>query len=170
MMKTDQAKKVIIKIDSEVQQENVKNTRRGLKTIQPTTDKENFSGRIIAKEGLKFSGSNEPKKPKPLLMHKETQTEKYITDIDDLTGEEAGLDYWKRLAEKRQECLDESFQEIEKLKGNIETLQEENKICKEMLDEARSLVEVLQEMMPDEEAAEDESTTTKKKDSETDSN
>lgn len=77
-------------------------------------------------------------------MHKETQTEKYITNVDDLTGEEPTADYWKRLAEKRQESLDESLHEIEKLKGDIEVLQEENKICKEMLEESRHLVEVLQ--------------------------
>lgn len=79
-----------------------------------------------------------------MLSNKETQTEKYITNVEDLTGEEASADYWKRVAEKRQESLDESFKEIEKLKGNIEVLQEENRICKEMLEESRHLVQVFQ--------------------------
>ena len=62
----------------------------------------------------------------------------------DLTSDEPSADYWKRVAEKRQEMLDESLTENEKLKGAVEALQEENKACKEMLDESRALVEVLQ--------------------------
>lgn len=77
-------------------------------------------------------------------MHKGTQTEPYFSTVEDLTSEDASVDYWKRLAEKRQESLDVSLHEIEKLKDDIEALQEENKVCKEMLEESRNLVEVLQ--------------------------
>jgi len=141
-MKTDTVKRVIIKVDSGVQQENVKNTRRGLRTLQPeATDKENLAGRPKILKDLKPGFENETKKQKPLLMHKETQTEKYITNIDDLTGEEAGVDYWKRIAEKRQESLDESFREIEKLKEAIDCIKEENVLCKEMFEKAKQYVE-----------------------------
>ncbi|XP_050295943.1 serrate RNA effector molecule homolog [Anthonomus grandis grandis] len=157
MMKTD-VKKVFIQVDTAetdpVEQENVKNTRKGLKMLQPKAgNEENLVGRTI--KDIKKIG-NPVKKAKPLLMHKETQTEKYITSLDDLTGEEASADYWKRLAEKRQESLDESLQEIEKLKCDIEVLQEENKICKEMLEESKTLVEVLQEMIKEGEEDEKE--------------
>lgn len=77
-------------------------------------------------------------------LHKSIQTgESVITEVD-LTSDEPGLDYWKSLAEKRAEALNDSLQENEKLKDNVEMLEEENKICKEMLDESRHLVEVLQ--------------------------
>ncbi|KAL1494984.1 hypothetical protein ABEB36_010480 [Hypothenemus hampei] len=148
-MKTDQAKKAIIKIESNVNQENVRSTRKGLKTIQPAAiDKENIAGRSnLSLKDSKNQIPLEAKKPKPTLMHRETQTERYITNIEDLTGDEASADYWKRLSEKRQEALDESLKEIEKLKDNILALQEENKICKEMLEESRHLVEIFQEML-----------------------
>lgn len=77
-----------------------------------------------------------------MLINEETQTEKYILNIDDLTGEEPSADYWKTLAETRQQSIDEILQEVEKLKGDIAALQEENKICKEMLEESRTLVQV----------------------------
>ncbi|XP_066261349.1 geminin [Euwallacea similis] len=154
MMKTDQTKKVLIKIDPEVQQENVKNTRKSLRTIQPTAiDKENLAGRPMVGKDLKPLVT-EAKKSKPMLVNQETQTERYITNIDDITGEEASTDYWKRLAEKRQEFLDTSLHEIEKLKENIEHLQEENKICKEMLEESRHLVKVFQEMLDEDDNGE----------------
>ncbi|XP_076261215.1 geminin DNA replication inhibitor [Rhynchophorus ferrugineus] len=148
MMKTEQSKKVIIKVDSSLDQENVKNLRRTLKSLQPAaTDKENLAGRAFIYKDSKVLAENENKKLKALLMHKGTQTEPYIGIVDDLTSEEASVDYWKRLAEKRQESLDVSLHEIEKLKDDIEALQEENKVCKEMLEESRHLVEVLQEVI-----------------------
>ncbi|XP_060523245.1 uncharacterized protein LOC132700132 [Cylas formicarius] len=155
MMKSEQHKKVIIKVESEIHQENVKNTRRTLKTLQPAAqDKENLAGRPLAVKEARLTLENDSKKKNTSLMHKSTQTEKYVTNAEDLTSENASPEYWRRLAEKRQEALDESFLEIEKLKGDIETLQEENKICKEMLQESRNLVEVLQEMIEEGDAEE----------------
>lgn len=60
-----------------------------------------------------------------------------------MTSDDPGVDYWRRLAEKRAEDLDNSFRENEKLKADIEALQEENKICKAMLEESTTLVEIL---------------------------
>ncbi|XP_030763805.1 geminin [Sitophilus oryzae] len=149
-MKTDQAKKVVIKVDSNIQQENVKNLRRTLKPLQPlATDKENLAGRSLILKNSKQLQESEYKKEKPELMHKAVQTDPYIATVDDLTSEEGSVEYWKRVAEKRQESLDVSLCEIEKLKDNIEALQEENKICKEMLEESKNLVEVLQEIIND---------------------
>lgn len=76
--------------------------------------------------------------------HRAVQTGESVITADDLTSDEPGLDYWKTLAEKRGEALNDSLQEVEKLKDDVETLQEENRICKEMLNESRHLVDVLQ--------------------------
>lgn len=78
------------------------------------------------------------------MAHKAIQTgEATITEAD-LTSDEPSPDYWKVLAEKRGEALNESLQENEKLKQHVEALTEENKICKEMLEESKHLVAVLQ--------------------------
>ncbi|ENN78163.1 geminin [Dendroctonus ponderosae] len=155
-MKTEQSKKVVISVDTDVQQENAKNVRRGLKTLQPTSiDKENLAGRSLPKKDNKIL-NNAESKPKPMLINKETQTEKYILNIDDLTGEEPSAEYWKALAETRQESIDEIMHEVEKLKGNISVLQEENKICKAMLEESRTLVKVFKEMLEDEDETPDQ--------------
>lgn len=83
---------------------------------------------------------------KKSLQHKAVQTfEDYTVSELDLTSDEPpNEEYWRRLAEKRGEALNDSLHENEKLKENIEALQEENQVCKNMLDESRHLVEILQ--------------------------
>lgn len=77
------------------------------------------------------------------MQNKSVQVGKCIITAKDLTSDEPSIDYWKRLAEKREEALNITLQENAKLKEDISTLQQENKICKEMLEESRNLVEVL---------------------------
>lgn len=77
-------------------------------------------------------------------MNKSVQTGEGTITADDLTSEEPSADYWKLLAEKRQDALNDSLQENERLKEHVDALQEENRICKEMLEESKHLVEVLQ--------------------------
>lgn len=60
-----------------------------------------------------------------------------------ITGE-VSENYWQVLAEKRQDALDESLEENHKLVAENVALKEENRIVKEMLNESRSLIEVLQ--------------------------
>lgn len=76
-------------------------------------------------------------------VNKAVQTGATVT-VEDLTGDEPSVDYWRTLAEKRGESLNESLQENERLKEHIDALKEENKICKEMLEESKHLVVVLQ--------------------------
>ncbi|KAJ8927319.1 hypothetical protein NQ314_020233 [Rhamnusium bicolor] len=149
MMKTE--KKVIIKVESQDKQENAKTTRRTLKVLQrAATDKENLVGRPQTFKDAKAASDfekSEAKRKKPLMQNKSVQTGECIITAEDLTSDEPSADYWRRLAETRGESLNKSFKEIEDLKSNIEVLQEENKICKELLDESKNLVEVLQEML-----------------------
>lgn len=84
------------------------------------------------------------KKPKVLMLNKSVQVGECVITSKDLISDEPSLDYWKKLAETRGDALNRSLEENEKLKVNVSHLQQENKICKEMLDESRHLVEVLQ--------------------------
>lgn len=94
---------------------------------------------------LYFSDTNDKHEiKKKKTIHKGVQTGECIITIEDLTSNEQSVDYWKRLAEKRGDSLNNSLQENEKLKDDLETLKEENRICQEMLDESRNLVEILQ--------------------------
>lgn len=77
-------------------------------------------------------------------MHKTVQTELPKIEADDLTDDEPSENYWRTLAEKREEALNDSLQENERLRDQIHNLQEETRICKEMLDESRTLISVLQ--------------------------
>lgn len=52
--------------------------------------------------------------------------------------------YWEVLAERRRIALEDALEDNRELVERIETLEEENRIYKEMLDESRALVEVLQ--------------------------
>lgn len=80
-----------------------------------------------------------------------TQTEeknkKQITAAD-LTSEESPSEaYWERLAEKRREALEISLKENELLHNKVESLEDELNTSRKMVEEARNLVEVLQEML-----------------------
>lgn len=52
--------------------------------------------------------------------------------------------YWEVLAERRRIALEDALEDNKELIGRVEKLEEENRIYKEMLEESRSLVEVLQ--------------------------
>lgn len=87
----------------------------------------------------------------------ETQTspQKQIKQIteEDLTSEAKPTEYyWERLAEKRREALEESLVENKRLHERIEGLEEELNTSRQMLEEARNLVEVLTEMLNENEA------------------
>ncbi|XP_018561129.1 geminin isoform X2 [Anoplophora glabripennis] len=151
MMKTE--KKVIIRVESE-EQDNAKNSRRTMKVIQhAATDKENLVGRPQILKDAKASVLE--KRRKLLMQSKSTQTGECVITAEDLTSDEPSTDYWRKLAETRGESLNRSMQENEKLKEDIEALQEENKICKEMLEESKNLVDVLQELLDEKDEDDD---------------
>lgn len=83
------------------------------------------------------------KKQKVLMQNKSVQVGECIITAKDLTSDEPSIDYWKKLAETREEALNKSLEENEKLKEDISSLQQENQICKDMLEESRNLVEIL---------------------------
>ncbi|KAL3273409.1 hypothetical protein HHI36_014855 [Cryptolaemus montrouzieri] len=143
-MKTDAGKKSMLKVASQEVHENLRNTRKTLRVLQQTaTDKENLVGRSRPDKDIKLSAEIIKQK---CFAEKEVQTDAVIT-VEDLTSDNPSVDYWRRLAEKRGEDLDNSLKENEKLKESLVVLQEENKLCKAMLDESKALVEVLQEML-----------------------
>nr|CAH7750951.1 unnamed protein product [Callosobruchus chinensis] len=144
-MKTE--KKVIIKIASDDQStvDNMRN-RRTFRDLQQTAlDKENV-GRYTPMKETKLNRLEKPeiKKPKVLMQDKSIQVGDCPITSEDLTSDTPSADYWKKLAQTTQDALNNSIQENEKLKEDIAVLQEENKICKEMLEESKHLVEVLQ--------------------------
>lgn len=79
------------------------------------------------------------------LAHKSVQTGEAVVTAADLTADdEPSADYWKVLAEKRGNDLNDSLQENERLKDQVKALEDENQICKEMIEESKTLIEVLQ--------------------------
>ncbi|CAK9809813.1 hypothetical protein ANTPLA_LOCUS6343 [Anthophora plagiata] len=113
--------------------------RKSLHVLQPAaTDKENLvgGGRMLrsalpTKETLKSDG-----------------TERSKNDVEDLTSEAGPSEnYWEVLAERRRIALEDALEDNKELVERVEKLEEENRIYKEMLDESRALVEVLQEMI-----------------------
>ncbi|CAK9809811.1 hypothetical protein ANTPLA_LOCUS6343 [Anthophora plagiata] len=111
--------------------------RKSLHVLQPAaTDKENLvgGGRMLrsalpTKETLKSDGTERSKN-------------------DDLTSEAGPSEnYWEVLAERRRIALEDALEDNKELVERVEKLEEENRIYKEMLDESRALVEVLQEMI-----------------------
>ncbi|XP_067640180.1 geminin isoform X2 [Eurosta solidaginis] len=100
-----------------------------------------------------------PKRKKVDRRASETQTstqkkvEKATITAEDLTSEEKpGELYWERLAEKRREALEETLTENQRLHERIEGLEAELNTSRQMLEEARNLVEVLTEMLNENEA------------------
>lgn len=82
----------------------------------------------------------------------ENKTSSTIT-VEDLTGTETpGEHYWQVLAEKRREALEQTLTENQRLHERIDGLEGELNTSKQMLEEARNLVEVLTEMLNENEA------------------
>lgn len=92
-----------------------------------------------------------PKRKKIVLKDKAVQTArggKIKIEVEDLTSEAGPSEnYWEVLAERRRIALEDALEDNRELTERVETLEEENRIYKEMLDESRALVEVLQEMI-----------------------
>lgn len=65
----------------------------------------------------------------------------------DLTSDEAGEKYWEVIAEKRRVALEESLTENQELYERIASLETELNESNAQLEEARSLVETLTEML-----------------------
>ena len=87
-------------------------------------------------------------KKKSAFKDKACQTargDKIKIEVEDLTSEAGPSEnYWEILAERRRIALDDALEENKELSERIERLEEEKRTYKEMLDETRALVEVLQ--------------------------
>jgi geminin len=77
--------------------------------------------------------------------------------------EDPGLDYWKALAERRREALEESLVENEELHTSLNMVEEEKTAVekerdnlKEMAEQAEALAEIVKSLVPDEDTEEDE--------------
>ncbi|KAH0948910.1 hypothetical protein HN011_007797 [Eciton burchellii] len=147
--------------------------RKSLHELQPSAiDKETLVGadRMLrstkeSKAGKTKSNVSQrtkdvPKLKKVPIKNKAVQTaqeEKVKIEADDLISTAGPSEnYWQVLAEKRRIALKDALEENKKLSEKkkelvqrVEELEEENRICKEMLDETKVLVEVLQDMIGD---------------------
>lgn len=145
--------------------------RKSLHTLQPAaTNKENLvgAGRVLRSSGgvpmkgvikdemsektnIETSKKDKKIKSKVKYQDKACQTPrggKIQIEIEDLTCDAGPSEnYWQVLAERRRIALDDTLEDNKELTERVAKLEEENRICKEMLDETRALVEVLQEMI-----------------------
>lgn len=86
----------------------------------------------------------------------EPKASKDVTENDLTTNDAPSERYWEILAEKRRDALEESLIENEELHGKIAALTDELNTSRKMLEETRSLVEVLTEMLQENEEEENE--------------
>ncbi|KXJ74121.1 hypothetical protein RP20_CCG014323 [Aedes albopictus] len=158
--------KVVIPVESPAEQEveHLKNARKLLKDVQntPAMNKENVgklnklpmylsqSHKELAKKSL-FSDALEAielkRKKTTTVQSQSSQTspeKKPATGPSEL--------YWEVLAERRRLALEESLTENQELCEKVAALEEELNLSKEMLQEARNLVEVLTELLQEGEA------------------
>ncbi|XP_033230033.1 uncharacterized protein LOC117181466 isoform X2 [Belonocnema kinseyi] len=93
------------------------------------------------------------KRKKATSKDKAIQTargEKIKIEVEDLTSEAGPSEnYWEVLAERRRIALDDALEENKDLSERLAKMEEEYRLCREMLDETRALVEVLQEVIGD---------------------
>lgn len=127
------------------------------------TDKENLVGRQQALLNQKLTlDSSTPiaKAKKTTLVHQHSQTTESgpsgsaaaVTELDLTSAEEPSSEkYWERLAETRRRALEDSLCENEGLHNRVRSLEDELDVTSEMLEQARSLVEVLKEMLEENE-------------------
>ncbi|XP_044730265.1 geminin [Chrysoperla carnea] len=157
-MKTGSSK-IFIQIDSNEQQENIRN-KKSLKTFKDSSDdKENLQiiGRPLKPLKIhenEMTSEFKKKKVTNKAVQTDSENSSKIT-ANDLTSEAGPSEhYWEMIAEKRRQALDETLEENRKLHEKIELLEEENKTCKEMLQESKNLVEILTEMLEEKDSTE----------------
>ncbi|KAL0133340.1 hypothetical protein PUN28_000824 [Cardiocondyla obscurior] len=140
--------------------------RKSLHELQPSaTDKETLVGADRMVKSIQKPNETKQKNPPPTKMKKDvskkhkkvipdtieiTPEEEKVPDILDLITKKPGelsVNYWQDIAEKRRRALEITLKENKNLNEHIEKLEEEKKIYEEMLDDARALIEVLQEMV-----------------------
>lgn len=137
--------------------------RKSLHVLQPTaTDKENLVGggrmlrsalpsKEVVKNDVTEKPKHDPKRKKVTFKDRGVQTargNKIKIEVQDLTSEAGPSEnYWEVLAERRRIALEDALEENRELNARVQKLEEENRINKEMLDETRALVEVLQELI-----------------------
>ncbi|XP_050459247.1 geminin-like [Cataglyphis hispanica] len=138
-----------------------KKIRKPLQILQPTaTNKETLVGtdrifnsiqpkRKIKKNMTKMTKKNTPKITTENKAIQTTHKEKIKIEANDLTSDNPSENYWQVLAERRRKVLVDTLEENKNLHQRIVKLEEENRIYKEMLDETRTLIEVLQEEIND---------------------
>ncbi|XP_070169751.1 geminin-like [Polyergus mexicanus] len=144
--------------------------RKSLHELQPSaTDKETLVGadRMIKstqKSKKAKSKRNVSQITKDGSKHKDVKTkDKAVQTVqegtkrvqiepEDLTSTDVAgpsENYWQILSERRRIALKDALEKNEELVEHIEKLEEENRVYKEMLNETRALVAVLQEMIGD---------------------
>ncbi|CAD6230966.1 GSCOCG00006900001-RA-CDS [Cotesia congregata] len=168
-LEQDKSKKALQTLQpAATDKENLVGVSRQLRSSGPTPgpikikiDKKEIYFSKIIKFNNSFSEMSEktkkeaPKKDKKIkkiiFKDKACQTargNKIKIEVEDLTSEAGpSEDYWQVLAERRRIALDDALEENKALTQRVAKLEEEKKIYKEMLDETRALVEVLQEMI-----------------------
>ncbi|XP_029164389.1 geminin-like [Nylanderia fulva] len=135
--------------------------RKPLQILQPAaTDKETLVGsdrifRPVQQSKKNTKSEDVAKSKRSALKHKKVTSEdkaiqtareeKIIIEAEDLTSANPSENYWQVLAEKRRMALVNTLEENKTLSQRIEKLKEDNHIYREMLEEAKTLIEVLQE-------------------------
>ncbi|XP_058831389.1 geminin isoform X2 [Topomyia yanbarensis] len=174
-----EAVSILIPVESVAEQEeHQKIARKSLKEVQNVSkmNKENvgkptkLQAFLAKKELIKKTLLTDPmevieQKRKKFVHSQSSQTspEKKVTGgkptvtEEDLTSLEGPSEaYWQILAERRRQALEESLAENMELHEKVGTLEEELNLSREMLEEARNLVEVLTEMLQEGEAEKQE--------------
>ncbi|CAG0888140.1 unnamed protein product [Darwinula stevensoni] len=89
--------------------------------------------------------------------HKTIQTEalpqeKQQDSSEFITSEEPSLEYWKKLAEERRKALDEALKENEELWEKVHELEKEKAAMELIVNEAKAMAEMLQEVTNEDES------------------
>jgi len=108
---------------------------------------------------VKSGGVSKRTKEKTEKIEKVEKSDKSIqTDnpyIDLITGDEAPLEYWKRIAEERREALEETLIENQDLHERIESLEQEKEALEEMVQDAKRLATLVNDFAEDMSAADE---------------
>ncbi|XP_055640203.1 geminin isoform X2 [Toxorhynchites rutilus septentrionalis] len=166
--------KIVIQVESSAEQEeHLKTSRKMLKEVQNVTamNKENvvkaaklpvfLAHKELTKKLFPEQLDGQEHKRKKLVQSQSSQTspgkspseaKKCITEEDLTSLEGPSQYYWEVLAERRRVALEESLTENAQLYDKVNDLEEELNTSKQMLEEARNLVEVLTEMLQESEA------------------
>ncbi|XP_060844231.1 geminin-like isoform X1 [Rhopalosiphum padi] len=160
--------KTVANEETENNKVSKKGMRKFLRNLQPSSEgKENLVGAGRTLQDMAIEGKTtkpEPNFDETEVCVTETSTVAEMNEslykqllTEDLTSKAGPSEkYWEVIAERRRKALEEVLEANEKLQAMVNALEEENKTCKQLIENTTDLVNTLKQVINESQISDDD--------------